>query len=403
MKLPLLIIACLLVSAAASALFLPQLAPPGAADIPALKSVASFERGERYQAGTYPVIVLNGSFREMGRQYGGLMKNELTAEHAMITSSLEKRGYTADQIRAMGRDASAFQPERQKEVSRGIAETTGLSEEDVYMLYDGPIFYLMAPETPAACSFLAVWGDYTTDGSVVLSRNWDLPDAIAPFDPYYVLVVYRPSDGSNGVATFGPAGTRPETLMNSKGLFIADDNAGESAGNIVMDNRPDLISEFFRLMLDYSDLRGLDAGIQGTRPNLGWIVNAAGPEQAYIYEVTIYDMKQRTGDGVIAAANHFVDPSWHFEGAPAEHTASRYNNLLRQAKASKGLIDAQRMMQIRDVLLDDGGATFRHSMLFGAPYSSDHQVVFVPKTRTVWLKVVDRDWQKVELGPLFGN
>jgi len=28
-------------------------------------------------------------------------------------------------------------------------------------------------------------------------------------------------------------------------------------------------------------------------------------------------------------------------------------------------------------------------------------VVFVPETRTLWMKVVDRDWQKVELGQLF--
>jgi hypothetical protein len=59
------------------------------------------------------------------------------------------------------------------------------------------------------------------------------------------------------------------------------------------------------------------------------------------------------------------------------------------------------MVEIRDVLLKDGGATFRHSMLEGMPYSTDHQVIFVPKTRTLWMKVVDRDWQKVELDPLF--
>jgi hypothetical protein len=29
-------------------------------------------------------------------------------------------------------------------------------------------------------------------------------------------------------------------------------------------------------------------------------------------------------------------------------------------------------------------------------------VVFIPKTRTLWIKVVDRDWQKVELDPIFG-
>jgi len=181
--------------------------------------------------------------------------------------------------------------------------------------------------------------------------------------------------------------------MNSKGLFVADDNAIASSGGVEMENRPDSISEFFRFMLDYSDLKGLDAGNQSSSPNIGWIVNVAGPDRAYSYEETIYETKQRTGDGVIAAANHFMDPTWHFAGDTAEHSLSRYNNLLRQTREAKGSIDAAKMMQIRDVLLPDGGATFRHTPLFGAPYSSDHQVVFEPMTLTLNVKVVDRNWQ----------
>ncbi len=91
---------------------------------------------------------------------------------------------------------------------------------------------------PAGCSYLAVWGNYTKDGSVIVSRNWDLPDLVNKFNPYYVLAVYRPTDGSNGVATFGPAGSRPETLMNSAGLFIADDNSGLVP--VGQDDRPDV-------------------------------------------------------------------------------------------------------------------------------------------------------------------
>ena len=44
-----------------------------------LQFVSSFENGDRYLAGNYTVIVLEGTYREMGRQYGGLMKDELLA------------------------------------------------------------------------------------------------------------------------------------------------------------------------------------------------------------------------------------------------------------------------------------------------------------------------------------
>ncbi len=256
------------------------------------------------------------------------------------------------------------------------------------------------PPVPMSCSYLATWGDYTTDGSVVASRNWDLDDAVMPYTKWYVLAVYRPTDGSNGIATWSPAGMRPETFMNSKGLFIADDNAG--LDDAAPETRPEFITEFFRFMLDYSDLKGLDAGIRGTSPDVAWIVDVAGPDGAYVYEKMTNKTILRTGDGVIAAANHFADPAWNL-AAPPEHSLSRYNNLLRLAGEAKGSIDAQKMMQIRDVCLENGGAKFCHSELFGEKYSSNHQVVFMPASRTLWMKVMDKDWQKVELGPLFGS
>jgi hypothetical protein len=366
-----------------------------------LTQVAIFENGTRYQAGSYPVVVLSGSYREMGRQYGALMKNELQAEYSWLIANLTGRGYNLETLRNDARQMTALQPKRMKELTAGMAETTNLTEEDLELLYEGPIFFIALKKLTPGCSFLAAWGDYTRDGSVVLSRNYDLPDLLADFNQYYTLAVYNPTDGSNGVATFGPAGSRPETLMNSAGLFIADDNAAASAGEVSIAGRPDLISEFFRLMLDYSDMEGLDAGIGSLRPDVGWIVNAGSSERAYSYEETTYDTKRREGDGVIAAANHFVDPSWRLGAPSPEHSTTRYNNLISLAEKHRGAIDGEEMVTIRDVLLKDGGATFRHDLLEGYPYSSTHQVTFVPKSRTLWIKVVDRDWQKVELGPLF--
>lgn len=402
MKLIAVIIVLCLLTGSAAALTLPHMAFFTRPTLtPDLVHVASFEGGERFQAGDYPVIVLTGSYREMGRQYGGLMKAELNEEYAFLLDTLTKRGFTQEEIREAGQEITALYPQRVKEIFLGMAETSGLTPDDIAVLYYGAIFQLIAkPPVPVSCSYLAAWGDYTKDGSVVVSRNWDLDDAVMPFTKWYVLTVYRPTDGSNSIATWSPAGMRPETFMNSKGIFIADDNSG--LDDTAPETRPEFITEFFRFMLDYSDLKGLDAGIRGTSPDVAWIVDVAGPDGSYVYEKTTNRTLVRTGDGVIAAANHFVDPSWNLPAPPA-HSLNRYNNLLRQAEEAKGSIDAARMMQIRDVCLEDGGSKFCHSELFGAKYSSNHQVVFVPESRTLWMKAMDRDWQKVELAPLFGK
>ena len=367
-----------------------------------LVPVASFDNGQRFQAGDYPVIVLNGSYREMGRQYGALMKKELNEEYAFIISSLKDRGYTQEQIRAKVQGYSVLCSQRQMELLSGMAETSGLTKDDTTILYFGLIYYLTLPRTSPSCSYLATWGNYTPDGTVVVSRVLDLPEPVLQFNKWYVLTVYRPNDGCNGVATFGPAGMRPETLMNSKGLFIAEDNSGIS-DEVSQDQRPDLVAEFFRFMLDYSDLNQLMVGIQGARPDGPWIVNIAGPEGAGVYEMTINDSKFRTGTDVVAAANHFIDPFWNPPFVPANHSVIRYENLLRQADKAKGTIDAEKMMQIRDVRYEDGGTTFLHSNLSGSLYSTDHEVVFLPGSRTLWMKTAELSWQKVELIPLFGS
>ena len=402
MKLIAVIIVLCLLTGSAAALTLPHMVFFTRPTLtPDLVHVASFEGGERFQAGDYPVIVLTGSYREMGRQYGGLMKAELNEEYAFLLDTLTKRGFTQEEIREAGQEITALYPQRVKEIFLGMAETSGLTPDDIAVLYYGAIFQLIAkPPVPVSCSYLAAWGDYTKDGSVVVSRNWDLDDAVMPFTKWYVLTVYRPTDGSNSIATWSPAGMRPETFMNSKGIFIADDNSG--LDDTAPETRPEFITEFFRFMLDYSDLIGLDAGIRGASPDVAWIVDVAGPDGSYVYEKTTNRTLVRTGDGVIAAANHFVDPSWNLPAPPA-HSLNRYNNLLLQAEDAKGSIDAARMMQIRDVCLEDGGSKFCHSELFGAKYSSNHQVVFVPESRTLWMKAMDRDWQKVELAPLFGK
>jgi hypothetical protein len=329
------------------------------------------------------------------------MKNELSEEYAFIIDSAAKKGRSRDELRAYGREIPALYPKRVQEIFAGMAETSGLSGDDIAILWYGPIFALLdaTPVPPPSCSYLAVWGNYTKDGSVIVSRNWDLDDAVMPFTRWYVLAVYRPTDGSNAVATWSPAGARPETFMNSRGLFLADDNAGIS--DIAPETRPEFITEFFRLMFDYSDIRGLDAGIRGAGPDVGWIVDVAAPDEAFVYEKMTNRTLRRSGNGIVAAANHFVDPSWNLP-EPPKHSLIRYNNLLRQADAKKGSIDGGTMMQIRDVCMENGGSKFCHTVFGSTAYSSNHQVVYIPATRTLQVKAMDRPWQKVELRPLFG-
>ena len=135
MKLIAVLILLCMITGTAAALTLPQVVSFPQSAVTGVKPVATFEGGQRFAAGDYPVIVLSGSYRQMGRQYGGLMKTELNEEYAFLLDTLVKRGYTQQQVRESGRDIPAFYPQRIKEIFLGMSETSGLTPDDIAVLY----------------------------------------------------------------------------------------------------------------------------------------------------------------------------------------------------------------------------------------------------------------------------
>ena len=80
------------------------------------------------------------------------MKAESNEEYAFILSSLQKRGYTQEEVRSMGREAVFLYPQRLQEVFTGMAETSGLTPDDVLVVYNGGILYLMIQPVQPSCS-----------------------------------------------------------------------------------------------------------------------------------------------------------------------------------------------------------------------------------------------------------
>jgi hypothetical protein len=118
----------------------------------------------------------------MGYQYGDLMKDEINEEYKFMIKGLEDRGLTREQVSTTAREYSVVFSRRQKELFSGMAETSGLTTDDLNTLYYiGLTYYLITPPASSSCSYLAAWGNYTANGSVVVSRNWDLPDTLIPF------------------------------------------------------------------------------------------------------------------------------------------------------------------------------------------------------------------------------
>lgn len=110
--------------------------------------------------------------------------------------------------------------------------------------------------------------------------------------------------------------------------------------------------------------------------------------------LTVKNTVQSFEKGFKASKNNVsvVNPDWQFttpSDAACWKGITRRNNLIKLCEASKGTIDYQKMQQIIETPLNDGGAMNENTV---------YQMVVTPETLTLWLRVIGgTDWLRIEL------
>ncbi|MBU2473665.1 MAG: hypothetical protein KKG91_02915, partial [Candidatus Omnitrophica bacterium] len=81
-----------------------------------IKLVKEFEGGKLYQAGGIDLLELNGSYHQMGRQYGGLLKQKIDKFYDLAIEKhyIERLGISYELIKGFSEEAAGFYPERFK-------------------------------------------------------------------------------------------------------------------------------------------------------------------------------------------------------------------------------------------------------------------------------------------------
>jgi hypothetical protein len=376
----------------------PATEPVGTKDT-ALKYVSEFEGGKLYSAGKIKVVELRGDYRQMGRQYGALLKEDLEAMHRRIGEVfVEKRKMSPSQLATIAQAIFDRYPQRYKEILYGIADTSGLGRDKVILINAVEWFPKISNLSFGHCSGIAAWGPYTNQGPLVFGRNDD-------DDPLYldlamiVVAVFKPNDGSIPTALINYAGTiYNATGMNASGLFI-ELNAGPWQGFSL--ERVSIFTTLFSYLQEYHNLAEFDRAMRSSLVDISSIINVADPIRAYSYECSLWDTRRRDQDeeGIIAAANAFSLPGWNISPIDPkldpERNQVRKRNLLDLGAKHKGAISPDVMMAILDVSIPDGGATHKGTIL---------QVVAVPEQLKIWLKVPGlQNWTEIQLKPLLGS
>ena len=363
------------------------------------QGVESFENGTKTCNGAINIIDLQGTWREMGRQYGALMALELKDlyERAICGRLVEDCGFDPEGMKDRAQKFYANFPFRFKEIFRGMSETSGLTLEKLQLVNAVELLAVTALTLPQ-CTGIAAWGDYAAD-TLVYGRNYDYLPWFREFGNDIVIAVYHPADGSLSTATMGYAGQiYAVNGMNEKGIFLELNNGMPSGGALWYDSRVPAVAELFRFLLDGASLDEIESFFQTTKANFAYIVGVSDGQTARCYEWPVFEVKRRESHsrpGLTVLSNHFTEFSW---GLPRPDdktnwmTRTRRQNLLTLAKHLKGSIDSRTMMKILDTRIEDLGATTDMTV---------YQMVVVPERFELWFKIPDvQEWTQIDMKSL---
>jgi len=387
------------------------------------KFLKKYRGGVLYDCRGMRMAVLEGSYREMGRQYGGLLKEDIVAYYdRMINQFVLKSGLFTekDLWELIVRPAVRTQAKRQSEMLKGMAEETGLAYEQ-HVLLNLNIEALMymrkiGAGASTACTSMAAWGEYTVNRRTYTARNFDFPNVYRELAKTFgIVLVLKPNDGSNSVAGVCQTGMIEFfDAMNDKGLYIEGNNAADSEGLILYNDRAVIFDEGINALMDADNIDAFEGRLRTIRASYPLIFMAAGHDSACYLENGTTDTKRRTAQeaGLISAANQFLDPAWHIaplKNPGAWYSPARQARLEALAKANKGKIDEKVMMRILDEPLfnKDGSFGKGASVIEKLPHEDEvtvNQVVTSPSERKMWVRIPTyTDWVFFDLGKVFGK
>ena len=350
----------------------------------------SFEMGTKAGMNGISVVDLHGTWYEMGRQYGALMKDELAEVYLFVETIIQYSVGNAAKAESIIAAQTAQTPYRISEFMRGAAETSGLTVEQLQAVN--------AVERIGGlpkCSAVFCWDDYAA-GPLIIGRNYDYSDAFALLKDDVAVTVYHPADGSLAVATVGYVGEiYAVNGINEKGIFMELNNGKPSANIKSPDARITGTTMLFSALFEIDALEDWDLFFSTVNCSSSYIINVADSRLARSYEWCPVGF--RTGgsdlsDGLLVSTNYYVNPEWLF-AVPSDEASwqglTRRKNLIALSEQAKGGIDAQKMMEIVETPVEDGGAMNELTVF---------QMVVIPESKNLWIRVIGGSgWTQVDL------
>lgn len=385
--------------------------------------VSDWNGGSLYKIGKLDLVVLNGSYKEMGRQYGHMAKDKIIAARDGWKKVFIESGTLSFEsiLEVIGMPVYTSAPKTLKDFYEGIAETTDLRLTEVVIMDNWIPLTLLGRR--AGCSSLVAWGSKTPDGTAYMGRNLDFPGfARDLITEYGVITVMNPVGGDFGLAGIGIAGTISafNDMINSEGLYVEFNNGLGSIEPVWYSNRFDLLSFMSQTLKSYSKIEELRIVWNTAKSNYPGIMGVCQPDKGVHFELSPETYAAEATDDYSLRANQFMNPSWGIPPLPGKtgwYTKTRVDAWHKALEATgKMKIDETVFMEVMNAPMwnPDGTLTGTGFSVFepvddpsasGGGEGGDvtvYQIITHSAERTWWIRIpTETGWLEVDFRKYF--
>ena len=380
-----------------------------------LKSINEARGGTLCTVGDFVIPILKGSYREMGAQYGVLMKDYMQKAYDVVVQPQVDAGVITTDIAKLWTDRalSTFST-RNKDFYAGMQEGSGWPVEKVGMLDQVNEFGVFQSKMHsfAGCTSILAWGTASSDGEMYIGRNMDWSAAFNEFAQ--VLTVLNPADGGYRYANLGwPGMITLFTGINEHGVYIDLHDGTSMGGSVIFADRAPFPNALCDMLSETESLKAALRRFNTARTSMGLILTIADGQSGASMECASWgDHRLRKPDGdTLAVSNTFFNPDWGIHKRnTVSHSIERFNNMNARLAEYHGNIDADKTRALMDLRLFNEDGTFKKDGGCTKPTKQDadqttHQMVTDVSRRKVWLKVPNpdylTDWEEVDLTELW--
>jgi hypothetical protein len=352
-----------------------------------------------------PVLVLKGTYAQMGYQYGFALKKELKAVLEILKTYFVVQHKLTDQI-LFERANLLYKrfPNSYQLFINSASAGSGLPLQDMIIL-NGMLSLdmLLRSQMPFGCAFAFVPPNKTTMSHALIGRNFDYSPPFDQLAKYLTITVLKMPNKIPTAFIGIPGEIYCATCVNAKGLFV-ELNSGQPSGGYVENNQAENLGATILTAIQVSDTLGaIEKKLQKTSTDFSLIVNVTDSKKMANFEYStspILGMQnyRPNGNEVFVATNFFTNPLWGSKiptpiGSRLEFGVERHAGL-SSLLSKLPLIDIEAFKRAMSVSVNQGGAV--HS-------GTIYQIIFDPYHMDLYIKTANQPkyWRKVPLKAFF--